>query len=191
MGALKMRLRDDPTDPYVRAELVEAYRRLGHTDQAGRFAIALDGGARPEEVRAYAAMLRRLDADAKTARRLSLMPADLDLPKRVQRAIDGGGPLVRELRRWDRYVAVPRTYVLAASFLTLVATYGLTIAGADNARPIALWGAVATGWVVVVAIVLTTVWCAATSRWRAALIWTCVAAVAGGSTGLATVALVT
>jgi magnesium-transporting ATPase (P-type) len=168
--------------------VVRAYRQLGHADQAGRFAIALDEGARPEEVRAYSAMLRGLGADEKAARRLSLMPADRELPENVRKATEGR-PLSDEWRPWGVYVGIAWAAVVIMTSITMAVAYGFTMAGASDAQSIARWWTLVTGWLLVVTLALTTLWCATSSKWRAALVWTCLTVILGGCVGLVTVAL--
>ncbi|MBB3158420.1 hypothetical protein FHS07_002116 [Microbacterium proteolyticum] len=168
--------------------MVRAYRQLGHPDQAGRFAIALDEGAQHQELRAYSEMLRRLGADEKAARRLSVMPIELDLPKDVRRAIEEG-PLTDQWRPWGAFVVAAWASVVVVGFTTLVITYGYTMAGAGDVSSIARWWTQATWWVLIAALSMTALWCATSARWRAALVWTGVTVVAGGCFGLASVAL--
>ena len=184
LGALKARLRDDPADAVTRAEVVRAYRQLGHPDQAGRFAIALDEGAHRPELRAYSEMLRRVGADEKTARRLSMMPTELDLPEDVRRAIEEG-PLSDQWRPWGVYVGVAWALVAVSGFVTLAVTYGHAMVGAGDVAPIAWWWTQATWWVMIAALTMTIFWCATSAKWRAALVWTGITLVAGGCFALA------
>lgn len=187
LGALKARLRHEPADALLRADIVRAYRETGHLDQVGRFAIGLPEGAQPDEVHAYAAMLRGLSADEDTARRLSMLPAGHDLPDRIRKATEPGS-LSEEWRPWGVLVGIAWASVTALATLTMAIAYGFTIAGSNDARSVARAWTLVTGWAQVATLVLTTLWCATSSKWRATLIWACVTAIFGTCVGVIGVA---
>lgn len=178
MGALKARLRNHPAEQATRADIVRVYRSLGHLDQAGRFAIGLDAGARPDELSAYADMVRGLGAGEERVRRLSLLPADRELPGEVRNAIEAGPPM-DDWRPWGVVVSLAWGAVVVAGLVTMIVVYGSAMLGAEDVRPIARAGTLITWSAVVLSVVLTTLWCASSSKWRAALVWAAVSALVG------------
>lgn len=175
IGALKVRLRNDPADAAARSEIVRVYRLLGHLDQAGRFAIGLDEGPRPDELYAYAGMVRGLGADEERVRRLSLLSADRELPGKVRQAIEAGPP-VDDWRPWGVVVGIAWGAVAATGLATLIVVYGFTMAGADDARSVARTWTLISGWGQALTLALTTLWCASSSKRRAAAVWACITA---------------
>ncbi len=88
VGALKARLAADARDEGARRELVAWYRRTQHLDQAGRYAIAVDGFATEPELRAYGALLRGLRADDRRMAVLSRLPDDADSLMQARKSLD-------------------------------------------------------------------------------------------------------
>ncbi len=101
LGGLKSRLAADAGDASARQALVDWYRRNGHEDQAGRYAVAIDGLATEHEVRAYAAMLRGLGADARRMHALSRLPDDAPTTERVQQQLDAASSKLPHTRIVD------------------------------------------------------------------------------------------
>lgn len=178
VGALKHRLRNDPADEEARADIVGVYRSLGHLDQAGRYAIGMEEGVPREELRAYAGLVRTLGADEKRVRQLSLVPADRELPGEIRKAIEAG-PLVDDWRPWGVVVAIAWAAVGVVAIMTISVGYAFTMAGAADARSIARAWTFVTGCVLAVALVLTTLWCASSSKWRAAAVWMSITTIYG------------
>ncbi|WP_295786995.1 hypothetical protein [uncultured Microbacterium sp.] len=179
VGAWKVRLRDDPTDDATRHQLVGHYRRLGHRDQAGRYAVGLTEGASADELRAYIGMLWSLKADVATARRLSALTAERDLPASVRKAIDTR-VLPDELREqgWGCIVGIAWAVFVVAGFVTLAVVFGFTMAGSRDARAVGVWWTSLTGWLLVGALALSVLWSATTARWKAAAIFAAITVVA-------------
>ncbi|MFJ4039004.1 hypothetical protein ACIPVB_13105 [Microbacterium sp. NPDC090007] len=179
VGDWKARLRDDPADDATRQELVGHYRRLGHRDQAGRYAVGLTEGASADELRAYIVMLWSLNADEATARRFSALADERELPASVRESI-GTRALPDELREegWGWVVGIAWAVLVVAGFVTLVVVFGRTMAGSPDARRVGVWWTSLTGWILVGALTLTALWSATAVSWKAASIWTAVAVVA-------------
>lgn len=188
VGRLKHRLRNDPADEEARAEIVGVYRSLGHLDQACRYAIGMEEGARREELRAYARLVRGLGADENRVRQLSLVPADRELPGEIRKAIEAG-PLVDDWRPWGVVVTMAWGAVVVVAVTTMSVVYGFAMAGADDVRSIARAWTAATGGAQAIALVLTTLWCASSSKWRAAAVWAGITAVCGAAALLVSVHL--
>ncbi|WP_295780838.1 hypothetical protein, partial [uncultured Microbacterium sp.] len=179
VGAWKARLRDDPADDATRQQLVGHYRRLGHRDQAGRYAVGLTEGASADEVRAYIGMLWGLNADEATARRLSALLDEQNLPASVREALEHR-TLPDELREqgWGCVVGIAWAAVAVAGFVTLAVVFGFTMAGSVDARPVGAWWTSLTGWILVGALALSALWSAMTRRWMAAAIFAAITVVA-------------
>lgn len=187
MGALKVRLRNDPADMTTRADIVRVYRSLGHLDQAGRFAIGLDEGARTEELHAYADMVRGLGASEERVRRLSLLPAERELPVKVRKAIEAGPP-GDDWRPWGVVVGYAWVAFVAVGLVTTSVVYVCAMVGADDVQSIARSWTLITACTLVLALALTTLWCAMSAKWRAAVIWSGLTALIGSCVALATFA---
>ncbi|TQJ31434.1 hypothetical protein FBY39_1907 [Microbacterium sp. SLBN-146] len=187
LGALKARLNESPGDQSTRRHVVDAYRQLGHLDQAGRFAIGLDEGARSAEVRAYASMVRALNTDESATRRLSLIPAEAELPDQVQRAVKGRR-LDDEWQPWGAFIVFAWAMWVGLVLLATVVVYGFAMAGAHDVQPIAQRWTAAIGWALVFALVSTTAWCVASRKWVPALVWAGITIALGGYVVVASVA---
>jgi F0F1-type ATP synthase membrane subunit c/vacuolar-type H+-ATPase subunit K len=188
LGALKAQLRERPEDLARRSEVVRAYRQLGHLDQAGRFAIGLEEGARTSEIQAYAWMLHGLRADESAARRLSLISSDVELPEQLTKVIEGG-PVTGEWRAWGVYVGIAWGASVVLALTSMAVAYGFAMVGASNVESIAQSWTLVTGWVLVVAVVVTTLWCVTSAKRTPALVWTCTTVVVIGFVLLATLAM--
>lgn len=188
MGALKVRLRNDPADATTRADIVRVYRSLGHLDQAGRYAIGLDEGARRDELSAYAGMVRGLGADEKRVRTLSLLPSDRELPEKVRKAIEAG-PFVDDWRPWGVVVGFAWGAVFLVASIAVFVVYAAAMLGADDIQGIARTWTLVTGCAMLSALALGTVWCASSSKWRATLIWGGITALFGVFLVLAVIAV--
>lgn len=138
VGALKSRLGVDPLDEPARRDLVAWYRRNGHIDQAGRFAVAIEGLATEEETRAYASMLRGLRADYLLMRELSRLPADSENAARVSAELASAltmanrGGVIGAIAGWT-WAAFG-----FAVLVTLIATYVTTLRGEPSAQETAV-----------------------------------------------------
>lgn len=187
LGTLKARLRENPADLSTRARIVDAYRQLGNPDQAGRFAIGLAEGARPDEVRAYSAMVRALNADESTTRRLSLVNAEVDLPDQVIQAIEGRFP-DDGWRSWGVIVGISWATWVGLALVGMVVVFGFAMAGSRDVQSIAQWWTAIDGWALVVALLSTAMWCATSSKWVPALVWSLITIVVAGSVLLASIA---
>ena len=128
LGALKSRLAADPTDESARDELVTWYRRNGDVDQAGRFAIAVEGLATEHEVRAYAVMLRGLGADDRRMRALSRLPDDPATAERVRQELDAASAPSRT-RVLDAVAWVAWIVFVFVLVVTVIATFVLALRG--------------------------------------------------------------
>ncbi|MFJ4175033.1 hypothetical protein [Microbacterium sp. NPDC089696] len=143
LGVFKSRLADDPSDDEARTALVSWYRQNGHNDQAGRYAIAIDGAATADEVRAYSSMLRGLRADDRRMRELSRLPDDAELLARVSEQLSSAlkitapGSLAALI---ERIAAVLWLAFAVSVLLTLGTTFVVTLQG-DTAAP-----EIASGW---------------------------------------------
>lgn len=179
LGTLKVLLRDDPRDQSTRSRIVEAYRQLGHPDQAGRFAIGLDAGARREEVQAYATMVRALRADESTTRRLSVISAEVELPDRVVEAIEGAVE-DGEWRSGGGLVSAAWALWAGLGLIGMAVVFGFAVAGSDDVHAIARWWNALVGWILVIALFSTTLWCAVSRKWRPALVWSLITIVVAG-----------
>lgn len=188
LGALKARLQANPADQSTRGQIVNAYRQLGNPDQAGRFAIGLDERPKPEEVRAYSAMVRALNADESTTRRLCLVTAEVNLPDQVMHAIEGRAP-DDGWRSWGVLLFIVWAIWVALSLVCMVVVFGFAVAGARDVQLIAQWWTALGGWALVVALLTTAVWCAASGKWIPALVWSLITVVVAGSVVLASIAL--
>lgn len=179
VGAWKARLRDDPADDATRQEIVQHYRRLGHVDQAGRYAVGLADGASADELRAYIGMLWGLNADEATARRLSALLDGQELPASVREALENRA-LPDELGEggWGCVVGIAWAAFVLTGFVTLAVVFGFTMARSADAHPVGVWWVSFTGWILVGALALTALRSATSARWRAALIWTAIAVAA-------------
>ena len=137
VGALKSRLAAESSDESARRDLVEHYRRTHDNDQAGRYAIAIEGYATNVELRAYAAMLRGLGADDRRIASLSRLPNEPSAIVRAREALDAASAE----RRMSRSLSSAKPFwwmFCGVVLITLVATYSATAAGDAGARTVAV-----------------------------------------------------
>ncbi|MEV7632196.1 hypothetical protein AB0N64_07300 [Microbacterium sp. NPDC089318] len=134
-GALKARLAADPLDEAARRELVERYRRTGDNDQAGRYAIAIDGFATIAELRAYKAMLTGLGVlgDDRRLAQLSRLPPGPGAIAGARRLLDAAGEMPSESLGVGIATAAWWTFG-GALVLTLISTYFATLVGDPTAQ---------------------------------------------------------
>lgn len=95
LGDLKSRLAADPSDDSARHALIAWYRRNGHNDQAGRYAVAIESLATEHELRAYASMLRGIGADDRRMRELSRLPDGAEIETRVKQELKAATAVAR------------------------------------------------------------------------------------------------
>ncbi|QMU96218.1 hypothetical protein FVO59_02600 [Microbacterium esteraromaticum] len=135
VGALKARLSADPHDEAARRELVDRYRRTGDNDQAGRYAIAIDGLATIVELRAYKAMLTGLGvgADDRQLARLSRLPAGHEAIARARRLLDAAAEPPSETLS-VKIASVAWWTFGGAVAITLIWTYFSTLSGDPAAQ---------------------------------------------------------
>jgi hypothetical protein len=141
LGDLKSRLAADPGDESARRTLVAWYRGKCHSDQAGRYAVAIESLATDDELRAYASMLRSLGADDRRMRELSRLPDGVEIETRVMQELKAAtaaaprnvaGDIAGDIAGW----AWP-SFGLAV-VISLIWTFVVTIQGDANARAHAL-----------------------------------------------------
>lgn len=129
VGSLKARIATDPGDEVARRDLVAWYRRNGHIDQAGRFAIAVEGLATEQEIRAYASMLRGLKADEGRARELSRLPVDAATEARVTLELEAALAATRHDGLPEAVTGTAWTLFGAGVLVTLIWTFIVTLRG--------------------------------------------------------------
>ncbi|WP_449408951.1 hypothetical protein [Microbacterium maritypicum] len=144
----KSRLADDPSDDEARTALVSWYRQNGHNDQAGRYAIAIDGAATADEVRAYSSMLRGLRANERRMRELSRLPDDAELLARVAEQLSSALE-ARRNHAGNVLAGIARVIWVLLGFVilvTLISTFIGALRGwADLAQGAAVMGLVSLG----------------------------------------------
>ncbi|KAB1893374.1 hypothetical protein F6W69_04895 [Microbacterium oxydans] len=139
LGDLKSRLAVEPRDDSTRRALVAWYRRNGHEDQAGRYALAIESLATDDELRAYASMLRGIGADDRRMRELSRLADDIEIEieTRVKQELKAATAAARRNVVGDiagySWTAFGLMVVIA-----LIWTFVVTIQGDANARDHAL-----------------------------------------------------
>lgn len=181
VGRLKFTLQRNPEDAVTRKLLVDAYRAGGHPDQAARFAIGLDEPLDPAEEWAYIDMLRGIGADEETARRLSLLPAGVELPPRIPAGL-AAERLPDQWLDWGGRVLAVWFCSVGLGILTMFVTYGFTAFGSPDARVVALRWTFATGLATTIALAATTSWAIASRKRGPAIVWGLItAAVASGT----------
>ncbi len=164
-GRLKSGLSARSADHGVRRELVAAYRAMGSTDQAGRYAIGLPEGAHPGEIAAYGSMLRALAADEQRARQLSVLASDAELPVALIEIInappesDAGWVVSAGFVAILLWLAIPLTAVIGASIV-----YIRVWLGEEGLQDFAqVWNVVCAWWLVL-ALGMTAIWRAGRRR---------------------------
>ena len=141
LGDLKSRLAADPCDDSARRSLIAWYRGNGHTDQAGRYAVAVDGLATDDELRAYASMLRGLGADDRRMRELSRLPDDIEIETRVKHSLASATAAAAAAARGSVAGTIAGFAWTAFAFMILIAliwTFVVTIQDDAHARDHAL-----------------------------------------------------
>lgn len=167
-ATLKSQLAKNPEDRAVRRELVEMYRKAGHLDQAGRYAVAIDGLATKTELRAYGSMLRGLAADGDRMGALSRLPPGVEISADAREIMHEQPPTEGLL---DTGMFVVWAIVFVTIVVAPLATFFPALAGSPATQGVAItFGAivivsaiVATGW--------TCCWAAARKSWRPAVVW--------------------
>lgn len=180
VGRLKFLLQQNPEDAATRRLLVDAYRAGGHSDQAARFAIGLGEPLDPAEERAYIDMLRGLGADEETARRLSLLPAGVELPPRIPAGL-AAERLPDQWLDWGGRVLAVWFCSVGLGILTLFVAYGFSVFGSPDARVVALRWTFATGVATTIALAVTTMWATASRRRGPASVWGLITAAVGAA----------
>lgn len=170
VGRLKFTLQRNPEDAATRRLLVDAYRAGGHPDQAARFAIGLGEPLDPAEEGAYIDMLRGLGADEKTARRLSLLPAGVELPPQIPAGL-AAERLPDQWIDWGGRVLAVWFCSVGLGILTLFVAYGFSVFGSPDARVVALRWTFATGAAITIALAATTSWAIASRKRGRAIAW--------------------
>ncbi|KHK98042.1 hypothetical protein LK09_09485 [Microbacterium mangrovi] len=185
---LRNRLADDRGDEEIRRALVEIYRRAGHLDQAGRFALGQPYSNRAERD-AYARYLLSIDADEARIRDLSLLPQKHPVPDGLVAEMARVGEEDHRGERWDWCIAVGFVAFFALSLITVVTVYFVVILGGREALLIArIGGVVSSGALAVVTLGFAgSAW--ARRRWIAAAAWTAATAGIVGSLVLVGVGL--
>lgn len=141
----KARLAADPLDHEARLGLVTWYRGVGHGDQAGRYAIAVDGLATRDEIRQYSSLLRGLGADDERMRELSRLPEDPAVEARVSEMLTSvlAPTPTRFADIVDTIAAIAWVICGLLIVITLITTFVVTLRGDPSAPEIAsMWSAI-------------------------------------------------
>lgn len=135
----------DPLDHEARLGLVTWYRGEGHGDQAGRYAIAVDGLATRDEIRQYSSLLRGLGADDERMRELSRLPKDPAVEARVSEVLTSVlAPTPTRFSDIVDSIATIAWVICGISIvITLITTFVVTLRGEPSAPEVAsTWTAI-------------------------------------------------
>lgn len=168
LGTLKSQLAKNPEDQAVRRELVEMYRKAKHLDQAGRYAVAIDGLATKTELRAYGSMLRGLAADDDRMRALSRLPPGVTIADAAREVMNEQPPAEGLL---DTGMFVVWAIVVGTIIVAPLATFFPALAGSAATQGVAITSGAIVIASTIVASAWTCCWAAVRKSWRSAAIW--------------------
>lgn len=162
----------------MRGELVELLRSARYLDQAGRYAIGIDGYATSQELRAYGAMLRGLKAGDDRMRELSLLPADFEVSAELREAMkpEARSEVARSEESSGCLVQVAWWLVASVVLVVLPWTFVTSLTDPTRAREVALSGCVVVMGAATLASATTAFWCGWRRSWPAAGAWSVIGA---------------
>jgi hypothetical protein len=126
LALLKSRLRAHPEELDVRRELAEAYRALGHADQAGRFGLLVPGWSSQVEQDAFIHAFITPEIAEMRVEQLVIMPHKASLPGGIEALVKPPGRFYRKFRPFaedmDTTAKVFRAGIVVVALGTMIVT---------------------------------------------------------------------
>jgi hypothetical protein len=176
LAILKTRLHGHRDELDVRQELAEAYRKLGHPDQAGRWGLLVPGWSSDEERDAFIRAFITPGIAERRVEQLVAMPRDAALPGGFEALVKPTGRFYRLFRPFgedmEATARVMGVGVVIVAAVTMAITTTVAFIGGEDARFIARAGTTVTaipviGWSITWATANAIQHCPRSSRARA------------------------
>jgi hypothetical protein len=155
LALLKSQLRAHPEELDVRRELAEAYRALGHSDQAGRFGLLIPGWSSQAEHDAFIHAFITPDIAEMRVEQLVIMPHKASLPGGIEALVKPPGRFYRKFRPFaedmDTTAKVFRAGIVVVALGTMIVTTIAAFIATSDVRFVARVGTTFTaipvvGW---------------------------------------------
>jgi hypothetical protein len=155
LALLKSRLRAHPEELDVRRELAEAYRALGHADQAGRFGLLVPGWSSQAEHDAFIHAFITPEIGEMRVEQLVVLPRKAALPGGVEALVKPPGRFYRKFRPFAEDMTTTakifRSGVVVVALGTMIVTTIAAFIGTSDVRFVARAGTTFTaipviGW---------------------------------------------
>jgi hypothetical protein len=144
LAILKARLRAHPDEMDVRRELAEAYRAIGHPDQAGRFGLLIPGWSSQAEHDAFIHAFMTPDIGEMRVEQLVILPRGAALPGGVEALVKPPGRFYRKFRPFaedmEATAWILRSGVVIVALGAMIVTTIVAFIGTSDATFVARMG---------------------------------------------------
>jgi hypothetical protein len=143
---LKSRLRAHPEELDVRRELAEAYRGLGHADQAGRFGLLIPGWSSQVEQEAFIHAFIAPEIGEMRVEQLVILPRGAALPGGIEALVKPPGRFYRKFRPFaedmEATAWILRSGVVIVALGAMIVTNIVAFIGTSDVTSVARMGIV-------------------------------------------------